>query len=70
MAAVGTGPESRQGAQQEGSAGMGVPVKWVKQQLPGSERVYQVRISDKIDRVGMAGEWDRCLFGSCCASCG
>lgn len=39
---TGTGPEYRQGAQQESTMGMGVPVKWVKQQLPGSERVYQV----------------------------
>eukprot|EP00752_Nemacystus_decipiens_P001235 g1234.t1 len=38
---TGTGPQPRQGGQQESSMGMGVPVKWVKQQLPGSERVYQ-----------------------------
>lgn len=54
MAAVGTGPESRQGAQ-ESFMGMGVPVKWVKQQLPGSERVYQVRIRNTVGRVGVAG---------------
>lgn len=46
MEAVGTGPESRQEPQQENSLGMGVPVKWVKQQLPGSERVYQVGMID------------------------
>lgn len=57
MEAVGTGPESLQGAQQESSMGMGVPVKWVKQQLPGSERVYQVRTSCKTDRVAGAERW-------------
>lgn len=40
MAGAGTWGGSRQGCGQENS--MGVPVKWVKQQLPGSERAYQV----------------------------
>ncbi|CAM9377322.1 unnamed protein product, partial [Hapterophycus canaliculatus] len=39
MAAAGTAGGSRQGYGEENS--MGVPVKWVKQQLPGSERAYQ-----------------------------
>ncbi|CAM9620392.1 unnamed protein product [Scytosiphon promiscuus] len=39
MAAAGTSGGSRQGVGEDNS--MGVPVKWVKQQLPGSERAYQ-----------------------------
>lgn len=62
MAVLGTGPGSRKGSQQENFMGMGVPVKWVKQQLPGSERVYQVRRSDDLERVGMAGERQRAVF--------
>lgn len=40
MVTAGTAGGSRQGCGEDSS--MGVPVKWVKQQLPGSERAYQV----------------------------
>lgn len=35
---------------------LGVPVKWVKQQLPGSERVFQVCQAPQ-HGVGGLGEW-------------
>lgn len=82
MASIGKGtgaggPEYRQGGQQESSMGMGVPVKWVKQQLPGSERVYQVRtvMRDGVVRVGMADEREAGVFPGrarvvCCGSFG
>lgn len=53
MAEVGRG---RGGGLQEGGekdSSMGVPVKWVKQQLPGSERVYQVGMSRELNSGGV-----------------
>lgn len=44
----------------EGERPLGVPIKWVKQQLPGVERAYQVLCTSSCVWLCACSAWDGC----------